>query len=339
MNISDKRIILKIVKKNSLIFLSIIFVIPFICISIADLFKISIGRLYTFHLSLKDFFTLWVTSFGILGVLININISRKRLSAQQLQIDIQHKSERNKRFAEGIELLASKSASTRRGAVYSLNFLVTEYPSEYARIILEILCSHIRSLSEEFNGHCVELGDLIIQLFNISPHLWDDYRKFVDLNGVYFYRTRLTGSNLNSANLNDSVFSECSMVGTSLIMGRMVCCQITYSNLWGADLKGANLRGANFSNSNLNGIYMNEANLSDAKFIDCHFGQANLSNVQLTPNTSFYKSDLSNVNLDGATYCGTKLVNFKSKNINLLDIDSVKKLLSNSKTISDIFRG
>ena len=66
------------------------FLAPFVLILIGDIIGSNIP-LYTFGLSLKDFFTMWTAIFGVFGIVYNIYQNQRRISQQEKQMDGQSK--------------------------------------------------------------------------------------------------------------------------------------------------------------------------------------------------------------------------------------------------------
>lgn len=139
------------IRKQTLTILLSLFLAPFVLILIGDIIGSNIP-LYTFGLSLKDFFTMWTAIFGVFGIVYNIYQNQRRISQQEKQLDgqskqieyqnmqleLQAKSERNSRFAKGVELLGSNQESARTGGVYNLIFLAKEYPNEFKETVFNI---------------------------------------------------------------------------------------------------------------------------------------------------------------------------------------------------------
>ena len=235
------------------------FLAPFVLILIGDIIGSNIP-LYTFGLSLKDFFTMWTAIFGVFGIVYNIYQNQRRISQQEKQLDgqskqieyqnmqleLQAKSERNSRFAKGVELLGSNQESARTGGVYNLIFLAKEYPNEFKETVFNILCSHIRSITsindykKEFNlNPSNEIQTLMLLLFNSDDNFFSDLEG--DLSNAYLAGIKLTGANLFRANLS-------------------------YTNLIKADLSEVNMSEADLS----------RANLSNALLINTDMSRANL---------------------------------------------------------------
>ena len=73
-----------------------------------------------------------------------------QLGQQREQIDIQINKEIDDRFNAAVQLLASNETSARTGGMYSLHKLIIgDGGGEYRVQVAQILCSHIRSKTQE----------------------------------------------------------------------------------------------------------------------------------------------------------------------------------------------
>ncbi|VVH62731.1 hypothetical protein BSPWISOX_563, partial [uncultured Gammaproteobacteria bacterium] len=77
-----------------------------------------------------------------------VRIQGKQVRNQGKQIQIQIKQRVDERFNSAINLLGSSETSARTGAVYALHELALE-EEKYRQQIVQILCSHIRSKTNE----------------------------------------------------------------------------------------------------------------------------------------------------------------------------------------------
>ncbi|CAB5507519.1 hypothetical protein AZO1586I_1889, partial [Bathymodiolus thermophilus thioautotrophic gill symbiont] len=89
------------------------------------------------------------TSIGSgLIAIIGLHLFYQRLKNQEKQIDIQINQRIDERFNSAINLLGSSETSARTGAIYALHELARE-EEKYRKQIAQILCSHIRSKTNE----------------------------------------------------------------------------------------------------------------------------------------------------------------------------------------------
>ncbi len=119
-----------------------LYIIPYIFIFIALYFIGLIDK------ESKITFTSFGSGLGGLIVIIGLYFFYQRLEKQQKQIDIQINQRVDERFNSAINLLGSNETSARTGAIYALHELAIE-EEKYRRQIAQILCSHIRSKTNE----------------------------------------------------------------------------------------------------------------------------------------------------------------------------------------------
>ena len=129
----------KFITLNSII---ILYIVPYIVIFIALYFIGLIDK------ESKITFTSFGSGLGGLIVIIGLYFFYQRLEKQQKQIDIQINQRVDERFNSAINLLGSNETSARTGAIYALHELAIE-EEKYRRQIAQILCSHIRSKTNE----------------------------------------------------------------------------------------------------------------------------------------------------------------------------------------------
>ena len=132
-----------------IILIILIFVLLFINTANPNLINFkNIGNLF----SEKSMTNLSIIGAIIVGI-VGITQMNKRIDRTDKQIALTDKQNQNSRFSSSIELLGSESESARIGGAYSLYFLARENHKEYAEVVCEILCAHIRTIAskEEYN--------------------------------------------------------------------------------------------------------------------------------------------------------------------------------------------
>lgn len=78
-------------RENLLYTLLFLFFIPFVVVLFYHITGVSVGQLYTFGIpDLKDFYTFWIATFGVIGVAYNISLNQKRITHQEKQISQQN---------------------------------------------------------------------------------------------------------------------------------------------------------------------------------------------------------------------------------------------------------
>ncbi|CAC9493386.1 hypothetical protein [uncultured Gammaproteobacteria bacterium] len=133
---------LKMKKFITLKSIIVLYIVPYIVIFIALYFIGLIDK------ESKITFTSFGSGLGGLIVIIGLYFFYQRLEKQQKQIDIQINQRVDDRFNSAINLLGSSETSARTGAIYALYELAIE-EEKYRSQITQILCSHIRSKTNE----------------------------------------------------------------------------------------------------------------------------------------------------------------------------------------------
>lgn len=263
----------------------IVFLSPFIGVQIyVSNNDLGVIPLLNFGLSLKDFFSIWISIWGVNGVVLTLYLSHRRLSSYE-------KTEQNNRFAKAIELLGNSHASTRIGGAVYLSSLAMEYPDDYKQEIFEILCSHIRytTNNEEYKRECVKkpsdevqiLIELLFKKKDGKDFIFKDCRaNLVDcfLNGANLEKARIVGSSFENSSLDGTILSDC------------------------------NLKASRFKNTSFKNCELNRTRFDFSTFYECSF-----EGIRDMPffNFSFLKKGkLSNWNI-GDTGCDFRGARFE----------------------------
>lgn len=268
------------IEKVVLIVVLLVFITPFILIPFGD-FIFSIGPFYTAGIGIKDFFTVWIASFGVIGVVYNIRQNQKRISQQEKQLDLQSKSERNSRFTKGVELLGNSQESARTGGAYSLIFLAKEYPAEFKTIVFNTLCSHIRTITNTDDYQDKYPDEPSIEIETLISFLFYDLDNFFSTEVANLSKSYLSGANLrfvdlrmadlswadlSAADLSKADLSEAYLYHAKLFSTELVGAKLIETDLTEADLYGANLSNTNLSLTILYKTIMTDVDLSEAIF-------------------------------------------------------------------------
>ncbi len=251
--------------------------------------------------SLKDFFTLWISLFGVVGLAINIIHSQIRIRLQDKLIHQQEKQGRDNRFAKSVELLGHNSESARMGGAYNLRFLAKEFFNEYGDCMFSILSSHIRVITsaQDYLNRFKEKPSDEIQ--SILDTLAEGSFK-IDLTNSYLERANLEGANLGRANLEGANLRRADLANACLVEAYLI-----EAYLEGANLKGANLKGANLTGTNLANACLEEARLEEANLTCANLQRANLQGVNLK-RAYLKRAYLEGANLEGADLANACLV-------------------------------
>ncbi len=312
--------------------LVIIFLTPFIMVHYGmnpnDFFKFGFS-------DLKDFFTLWISSCGVAGLVVNIIHSQTRIRLQDKLIQQQEKQRRDNRFAKSVELLGHESGSTRIGGVYNLYFLAVEFFDEYGYYAISILSSHIRVITttqdyqnkykEATSDEIQSILDVLTR-FSYPEESKDCLDKILSMLNTLIksllnkgFRINLANSHLAGANLMSADLRDVNLRGVNLLEADLLnadltnaCLEEAYlervcfnranlkkTNLQRANLKEANLKEANLQEANLQGANLQGANLTGANLQEAYMDEANLVGANLK-GANLQKAGLKDASLEGA---------------------------------------
>jgi Pentapeptide repeats (8 copies) len=153
------------------------------------------------------------------------------------QIDLMQSGQITDRFMRAIEHLGNSSSQVRIGAIFALERIASESPSDRPHIV-----STLAALVRE-RLPATAVGDGYVQVLMqrapdaqaamtalCRPPLSDHRRDSSEIGGLNLSRTDLRRASLKNADLRGA-------------------------NLWGAHLENADLRGADLTDSNLNNAY------------------------------------------------------------------------------------
>ena len=202
------------------------------------------------------------TSIGSgLIAIIGLHLFYQRLKNQEKQIDIQINQRIDERFNSAINLLGSSETSARTGAIYALHELARE-EEKYRKQIAQILCSHIRSKTneEEYQQKhnkrpSNEIQTTINLLFKEHEHglYTQDFARVAEFPKADLLHAYLMGANFERAQCQGVSFERAQCQGASFYASK---CQ--EADFWDAHCQGANFeeaqcQGADFSKTQLQG--------------------------------------------------------------------------------------
>ena len=202
------------------------------------------------------------TSIGSgLIAIIGLHLFYQRLKNQEKQIDIQINQRIDERFNSAINLLGSSETSARTGAIYALHELARE-EEKYRKQIAQILCSHIRSKTneEEYQQKhnkrpSNEIQTTINLLFKEHEHglYTQDFARVAEfpkadlshayLMGANFERAQCQGASFYASKCQEADFWDAHCQGANFEEAQ---CQ-------GADFWETQCQGADFSKTQLQG--------------------------------------------------------------------------------------
>ncbi|BAY07682.1 pentapeptide repeat-containing protein [Calothrix sp. NIES-2098] len=248
---------------------------------------------------------------------IELSIQNAKLSQDKLIAE---------RFMTAIAQLGHERTETRTGAIYALERVAQEFPSEHWTI-MEILTAFVRENAPIYQGQARQEDtapiDLRTQQLNPnfseeSPkirtdiqvaltvigrrnYLEDKVNQKLDLRNTDIKRADLLGANLEGMDLRGADLCGADLRGATLVGTDLSGAKLSGSILYEANLLKANLRGADLSSANLNRANLSGANLRGANLTGASLRAANLQGANL------YKANLQQATLKVANLSGAKL--------------------------------
>ncbi len=231
-----------------------------------------------------------------------------RLTKQQKQIDIQITQRVDDRFNLAISLLGSSETSARTGAIYALYELAIE-EEKYRSQIAQILCSHIRSKTNEKKYKKThserpsnEIQTTIDLLFKEKEEgLYTQYFARVDgfpkanlshayLMGADFTDAWCRGADFTDAQCQGAIFMNARCQKADFLVAQCQnavfinaqCQGASFSDAWcqGADFMSAECQGAGFSDAWCQGADFMSAECQGAGFMSAECQGAGFSNAK-----------------------------------------------------------
>ena len=339
-------------------FLLLIIFSPFIYLIIISTKGNQSSKSKILGLPTKDFMTIWIAFWGLLGIFGGIIQVQRQISNQDKQL-------RDSRFFSGIELLGNQNESTRIGSAYNLYFLASEYPEEYLNPVCEILCAHIRSITNEkdyqekhkerpsletrnvlnlllfkkdknnkliFNDCVKILEGAFLCGADFSDAVLNNihFCKTTTLDNAYFFRSTLNDvcfkvAKLDSIFFSDAVLKNCHFCGHATL-NEVVFINTTLDNVCfvGTTLSNVSFIGTELSKSTFYHAEFGHVSFSNTKLNEVKFDDAELKNV------SFQQIELlskSNSVLSKSTFYGAEFgcVSFFDTELNEVDFHKAKK--------------
>ncbi|CAC9455540.1 hypothetical protein BSPLISOX_1780 [uncultured Gammaproteobacteria bacterium] len=199
----------------------------------------------------------------------------RRLKNQEKQIDLQINQRTDGRFNSAISLLGSSETSARTGTIYALHELALE-EEKYRQQIAQILCSHIRSKTNEVayqethkESPSNEIQTTLNLLFNEHKHglYAQDFAKIAqfpkaDLSHAYlvradfghaqcqrtdFWYTQCQGADFRDAQCQGAIFWRAQCQGVNFRSAQCQGASFRDAQCQGADFRDAQCQGADFA--------------------------------------------------------------------------------------------
>ena len=226
--------------------------------------------------------------------------------ATRAGMEVAREAQRGERFSRAVAELADDRAEVRIGAVYTLEQLGRESPTQHAPII-EVLCAFVRdhtaweadrppaALPVDVQAVLTVLGrrERAPEREEVLDLRRTDLRG-ADLNGVHFEKALLSEAHLDGASLQGAHLERADLRGAQLVSADLVQAHLNNADLRDADLEAAylveaHLEGADLGNASLGGAYLGGAHLEGADLSGADLGGAYL-----------YQANLEGASLQGA---------------------------------------
>ena len=278
-----------------LVVLLIVFLYPFYCPLITTLTGFKIVELYTFGLPRYEFMIVWIALGGIIGVITIVKQTQKRILLQEQQqetqrIQFQTQNEKqdkqllDNRFSSCVELLGNPKESARIGCAYNLYFLADECPEDYLHPICEILCAHIRTMTNEKayqeryrekpSNEMQTVLNLLFQKDRFDNLIFDKCYK--NLEGAFLGGSILSNTILSNVNFRNATLSIVDFESASFNKVDFVNASLRNVNFNSAELFNVNYMFSTFSYVGFYGATLNQVDFRHVKFCDVDFWNAKI---------------------------------------------------------------
>ena len=303
----------------------IVFLYPFYCPLITKLTGFKIDELYTFGLPRNEFMMVWIALGGIIGIIAIVKQTQKRILLQEQQQEsqrIQFEKQNEKqdkqlldnRFSSCVELLGNPKESARIGCAYNLYFLADECPEDYLNPICEILCAHIRTITNEKpylekyrDKPSNEVQTILNLLFQKDKHgnlIFDQC--FKNFEGAFLGGAVLNGATLSSVNFRNAALSRVDFESASLNRVEFVNASLKNVNFNNSDLCNVNFMFSSFSYVGFYEAVLSKVDFRHVKFSDVDFWKANLKDKVNFAETVLEKINREELICPGRTFEITK---------------------------------
>ncbi|MFE7973929.1 pentapeptide repeat-containing protein [Streptomyces shenzhenensis] len=193
------------------------------------------------------------------------------------------------RYDTAVEKLVDHSMDVRRGAIYSMQSIMTDSPRTQPAVI-DMLSKYIRDRATKKLTSTEKSPDVQAALYalgNRNPA--HDGNAVIDLRGAHLREAKLEGMNLTNADLRGTIISG----------GNIEKARLSGANLERAVLTGANLTGADLSHAKASKADLKKSTMTDANLANAYVEQADLRDAYLT-GADLSGADLAGANLEGA---------------------------------------
>ena len=286
----------------------------------------SVGLLY-WRLSDDDFWATMRFFVEIIIAVVALGFFYWRLRNQDKQVAHQIRKETDDRFTTAVKLLGSTEASARAGAIYSLyQLFVDDKENKYRAQIAQILCSHIRTKTQEpeyQKNHkdrpSSEIQTTIDLLFREEKSDMGIYcRKEIveqkgfptaNLRGAYLRRANFWGAHCERADFNEvhcerARFEEAYCKWTGFQAAHCEGANFLSANCESIDFEDAHCEGAIFYGAYCEGAIFYSAHCEGADFELAHCEKADFQNASFEA-TNFLHVNAEDANFQDANFKGS----------------------------------
>ena len=252
-----------------------------------------------------------IAIFGFIFIYQRLEKQQKQIDIQIDQLTIQINHRIDDRFNSAISLLGSSETSARTGAIYALHELAIE-EEKYRRKIAQILCSHIRSKTDEAEYKKThskrpsnEIQTTIDLLFKEEGLYAQGFKGVAKPSKANLSHAYLIGADFISAQCQKANFrsAQCQKANFS----NAQCQGVDFTNAWcqgeNGQYQGANAQcqKANFVMAQCQGANFTNALCQDVNFWVAQCQGVDFTNAQLQ-GVDFQGTGCQGINLKDAEY-------------------------------------
>ena len=268
-----------------------------------------IAAIFVFYIDIKEitfvnFISGVIAVIGLVLFFRRVKHQETQVSQQREQINIQIKQRVDERFTTAVNLLGSSETSARTGAIYSLFHLALD-EEKYRKEIAQILCSHVRSKTEEKERYQKDHKDrpsneiqTTIDLLFKENGLYHKFNKELaqaDLSYAF-----LVKANFQDAECQGADFSHAECLGAIFSDAKCQGADFKYIKCQGAHFFDAKCKGADFAHAECQGANFDYAKCQGANFFDAKCQEVSFLETQCQ------KAIFSGANCQGAIFSDTK---------------------------------
>ena len=206
----------------------------------------------------------------------------------------QHTGVFQERFNNAINHLGSPELSVRLGGIYTLaNLGLEEEQGSYLKSVIEILCAHLRSITQnkeyqKLNAKkpSIEVQTILNVLFNngeTSLNFLANYKVKVDLSSTYLAGVNFEGSNLQKVNFSGSFFYRSLIKDSKCQLALFSECKFYKSSFENSDFTKSN-----FLLSIIARCSFEKNQMLDSIFFDSKIYSSSFKNVELQGSNMSY---------------------------------------------------